>query len=396
MIWWIVTRNLRSRFTSTVLAVLAVALAVTTALVVPLVTRQVERGAANAAQVFDLLITSKGSATQAVLSSLFYLDVPLGNMPYAEYQHLARDSRTRRAVPLGFGDQYRGFPMVGTSARFFEQRLKPDAPPYFTPATGRVFERPFEAVVGATVAQAAGLKIGTEFHSAHGTQPAPHEEQAEHDAEYTVVGVLAPTGGSADRAIYVDLASLWVTHAQNTPETRGVTAVLFTADNIAGLYAVAQELNASPAVQAVFPGQVFAQLRGTLSQGQAAYAALSVLVLLLATLTVWLGVHASSLERARTVALLRALGATRHAIFAVVLAETLMTVLAGLFLGVLLGYGVSAVAAPFLTARLGFALPAPELSLKLLTRVALLVPLALLAALPPALAATRQSPTRSL
>lgn len=398
MIAWIVTRNLRSRLTSSILSILAVALAVATALVVPLVTRQVERGAANAAQVFDLLITSKGSATQAVLSSLFYLDAPLTNLPYAEFQRLEADPRTNRAIPLGFGDNYHGFPLVGTNERFFEQRVKPSAPAYFSTASGRVFKQPFEAVVGSRVARQAQLGLGATFHSSHGegSQGANHDEDDEHDVEYQVVGVLAPTGGPADRAIFVQLASLWTTHAQNTDDSRGVTAVLYTAHSISGLYSVAQQTNASPALQAVFPGQVFAQLRDTLSQGQAAYTALSLLVLLLAMLTVWLGVHASGMERARTVALLRALGAQRRTVFTVVLAETLMVTLLGLLCGVMLGYGISTIAAHVLTPQLGFRLPPPEVDLALLTRVTFLVPLGLLAALPPAWSTARQSPLRSL
>ena len=125
MTLWITLRNLRTRALATLITLLAVALATATALVVPLLSKQVERGASDAAQVFDLLITAKGSPSQAVLSSLFYLDVPIGNLPYSEYTRLKTDPRTRRAVMLGFGDNYHGLPVVGTETSFFDQRLKP-------------------------------------------------------------------------------------------------------------------------------------------------------------------------------------------------------------------------------------------------------------------------------
>lgn len=396
MTWWITWRILKARLGAAALTALAVALATAIALVVPLISRQVQGGAANAAQVFDLLVTSKGSSTQAVLSSLFYLDVPLANMPYSAYERLLADPRTRHAVPLGFGDNYQGFPLVGTKAAFFDQRLKPTDPPYFQVAQGRLFSRPFEAVVGASVARLSLARLGGKLQTSHGLTQIRGAEVEEHPSNYTVVGVLAPTGGPVDRAVLVDLESLWRVHGQLAPASRGVTAVLYTAQSIAGLYTQAQSINASPQMQAIFPGQVFGQLRDFLLQGQAAYAALSLLVLLLAGVTVWLSVHAAGVERARAVGLMRALGAGRRTVFGVVLLETLVVVAAGILAGIALGYGVSWLAGIALGGRLGFRLTAPQLDLALLSRVALLLPLAVLAALPPALSAARQSPLEQL
>lgn len=398
MTLWIIWRNLRTRALATLITLLAVSLATATALVVPLLSRQVERGAQDAAQVFDLLITAKGSPSQAVLSSLFYLDVPIGNLPYREYTRLKADPRTLRAVPLGFGDNYRGLPVVGTTPDFFEQRLKPGAPPYFHVQQGRLFTQPFQALLGASAASQTGLRIGDTFRSAHGLEDhhADGVEEEEHDASYTVVGLLAATGGPIDRAVVTPIESLWRVHGQLTPESRGVTAVLFTARALNDLYAVAQQTDGRPLTQAVFPGQVFAQLRGFVLQGQAAYAGLSLLMLLLAGLTVWLSVHASGLERARSVALLRALGAGRRTVFGVVLLETALVVLLGLGLGVLLSLCLGQLAGSVLGARLGFSLPSPNLELALILRVLWLFPLGVLAALPPALSAARADPTRNL
>lgn len=396
MTLWITLRNLRVRGWATFLTLLAVALATATALVVPLISKQVERGAADAAQVFDLLITAKGSPTQAVLSSLFYLDVPIGNIPYASYQQLAADKRTLRAVPLGFGDNYHGLPMVGTTQRFFEQRLKPTLPPYFHLEAGRLFHGPFEVVIGQAAARQTGLKLGDQLRSAHGLEEHAGAETEEHDAEYKVVGLLAATGGPIDRALVTDIQSLWAVHGQLTSASRGVTAVLYTASKLGDLYSVSSQINAGSDAQAVFPGQVFASLRSFVLQGQAAYAALSVLVLLLAALTIWLSVYAASLDRARSVALLRALGAGRGTVFGVVVLETAVTVLLGLLLGVALSYGVGVLGGQLLGARLGFALPAPVLDWALLLRAAALFPLGVLAALPPAFSAARQSPAAQL
>lgn len=397
--WWTALRTLRHRLGALIITVLAVALATATALVVPLVTRQVERGAQDAAQVFDLLVTAKGSGTQAVMSSLFYLDVPIGNVPHSVYQQLLSAPGTRRAVPIALGDNYAGFPVVGTSAQFFDQRLKPTAPPYFRVAQGNIFARVHDAVVGAAAARQSGLKVGSTFRSAHGLGGADTEGGAApstHDEPYTVTGILAPTGGPVDRAVLTPIETLWEAHGEAAASKRDVTAVLYSAENLAGIYTTAGQINAGKDAMAVFPGQVFAQARQTLMQGQAAYAGLSVLVLAIAALTVTLSVYTSGLERRRTVALLRALGAGRGVVFALVLLETGLTVTLGALLGIGLSLLVSRVGGNVLGQRLGFTLAAPELTWPLASRALGLIPLGVLAAFPPALQALRVSPLRHL
>ncbi|GGS40083.1 ABC transporter permease [Deinococcus knuensis] len=395
---WVALRNLRARLGALLLTALAVALATATALTVPLVTRQVERGAQEAAQVFDLLIAAPGSASQALTSSLFYLGAPTGNVPERVLNELRAMPGTRRAVPLALGDNHLGFPIVGTTTAFFDQRLKPEAPPYFRLGSGQLFARPLDVVAGARAARQGGLTLGSTFRGSHGLEEHHGEEEDsdEHDGTYRVVGILAPTGGPVDGALLTPIESVWQAHGQTTPGGREVTAILYSADQLAGIYVAAQRVNAGKDAMAVFPGQVFAQSRETLSQGQAAYAGLSLLVLGIAALTVWLGVHASALERQRSVALLRALGAARGTVFGLVLTETLLTVALGVGAGLLLSVLISGVGGTLLGDRLGFTLPAPQLTWPLAARALALIPLGLLAALPPAVNAARLSPLRHL
>jgi hypothetical protein len=526
VIVWIGLRNLRTRAFHTLITVAVVAAATATALVVPMILRQVDRGATEAVQVFDLLVTAKGSQTQAVLSTLFYLDAPIGNVPYAVYVDLADDPRTHRAVPIGLGDSFRGHPIVGTDDGFFDLRLSRTAPPYFRVDQGRGFEAPFEAVLGAQVARDQGLAVGARFTSTHGMidlgldgvveDPHDHDgahtgheddhEQGEHDEHehddheqdehdhddhddehghgdhdgeehdddhdhaaaaaghddhdhaatttdeaaaraavvraqqaldaapadadrgalraalahaledlalatvggagagdghvhgeaYEVVGILAPTGGPVDRAVLVDIESAWLVHGQVTPERRGVTAILYTAESPGDYYAVAQEIDAGPEAQAVFTGAVFGQLRGFVARGEAAYGALSALVLVLAALTVWLNVYSGALERRRSSALLRALGAGRAMIFTLVVLETGATVLAGIVVGTVAGYALTHVGGGVLAATLGFSVPPPAFDLGLVARVLPLVPLGLVAALVPAWQSSRSTPLDDL
>jgi putative ABC transport system permease protein len=407
MVLWIAWRNLRSRALEAFLASLGVALAVTLALIVPMVLRSLERGTKDFLQVFDLLVARKGSSAQAVLSSLFLLQPPAGNLSYKLYRSLEKDPRTKRLIPLAFGDSYLGFPVVGTNGSFFTLSQGPSSAPFFALREGRIFQEGpiqlekgtvYEAVVGARVAREAGLKVGDLFLTGHGFFASQEEaaQATEHrPISLKLVGVLKPTGSPYDRAVLVPIGYYWETHGQGE-EDRQVTAMLFTGKSLAHIYQVQQELGRSSEAMGVLPGQVYADLRSVLAGGETLYRALGIGVLFLAASLVWLEALSESLERRRRLAVLRALGGGRGLVFGVVLTETLLEVALGLVGGVglahLLGLGVSS----SLGERLGFYVPPPRVDGDLLVSVALLLPVALIVALVPALQAARSSPLEYL
>ena len=219
---WVLVRSLRMRLFANVLTVVAVLLGVGLALVVPLSLRAFQKGATEAAQIFDLLVTAEGSQTQAVLNTIYYQNAPIGNIPYRVYASLEADPRTARAVPLGFGDSVQGYPLVGTTPAYFELRASPQAPPYFRLEQGAIFSGAYQAVLGAQVAREIGFGLGDTFRTAHGFVET--FEPTMHTDDYRVVGILAPTGGPSDRAVYTALESVWDSHGQFSPESGVVDA----------------------------------------------------------------------------------------------------------------------------------------------------------------------------
>lgn len=188
MTLWIALRNLRVRAPSTALTVAVVAVATAAALAVPLVLRQVDRAASDAVEVYDLLVTAKGGEEQAVLSTLFFAQAPIGNIPYAVHAVLRADPRVVRSVPFGLGDSFRGHPVVGTSTEWFDLRVRAGDPPYGRIAEGRVFAGPFEAVLGADVARRHGITPGATITTTHGrfdlgvdAVGASHDHDHDHD-----------------------------------------------------------------------------------------------------------------------------------------------------------------------------------------------------------------------
>ena len=78
-----------------------------------------------------------------------------------------------------------------------------------------------------------------------------------------------------------------------------------------------------------------------------------VLVLAAAALSVMVALYNTMAERRGEIAVLRALGATRRRVFVTVLLEAALICLAGGLLGMALGHGGAALAAPFVEARAG-------------------------------------------
>jgi putative ABC transport system permease protein len=455
LLFWVLGRSLRMRSLANVLSVLAVMLGVGLALVVPMSVSAFEKGAVQAASIFDLLITSDGSQTQAVLNSIYYQDLPLSNMPYRVYEALKNDERTVRAVPLGFGDNYEGFPIVGTTLDYFELRAKPSDPPYYQLARGELFSDEEHAIIGSYVAESLNLTVGDSFQPMHGVE-AVFEEEA-HNHAYEVSGILAATGGPSDRAIYVDLSSVWEVHGQgehgheekgheedtpaeetSTEETshkelsseelaeheetfhaevsgwtlenldtvsmtsldgddRGITAILWAPQNLNDVYVVANQINNDvDGIQAIFPGMVVSRLALMLGEGRRSYSLLANLILVLAVITVALNTYANALQAQKNLAILRAVGVSRSIVAGSVLLESFLLSILGIILGVAAAYGGTYLVGQFVNTQTSISFQLPELTRGDWLRAFILLPVAVLFALLPALRSAQRSPLERL
>ncbi|OWQ92171.1 multidrug ABC transporter substrate-binding protein [Roseateles aquatilis] len=169
---------------------------------VVLVSEQLEHGVKRDLAGIDLVVGAKGSPMQILLAGVFHLDQSTGNIPLATVRQLRQQPLVAEAVPISLGDSFRGFRIVGTTAGYlslYELKL----------AQGQGWTVPMQAVIGAEVARRSGLKPGDRFHGTHGLASGGDE----HEGAYEVTGVLAPTGGVADRLVLTDLASVWEAHA---------------------------------------------------------------------------------------------------------------------------------------------------------------------------------------
>lgn len=402
----IIVGSLVSRRFQTVTTMLTVAIAVgllLTILSMRDATRQtLERGAGN----MHLVVSAEPSALVSVLNAVFHAGTPSRALPWLTVQQLERDPRVAYAAAIQQGDSFEGLPVVAVQPSFFEQ-FSPD--PGYDPtrpgsgkpwavAKGRVIADRFEAVLGWQAARQSGLGVGDRITLTCGLAGGlVHEGFA-----YEVVGVMAPSGTPHDRAVFADLASGWIIHAQDKRDRQAggradrvqladlssadrlVTAVYVRAVVREGRQAssvlaeLASDLRRNPTLTVASPASQIDALFRIVSRVDRLLVAMGFVVLVSGSVSIMLALYSAGQLRRREIATYRVLGASRGRIVAWVLAEAVLLGLGGALVGVALSLAGSWAVALGLKAQLGLVVE-PGLSLAALGGVC--VSAALLAAM---------------
>ena len=92
-------RYLRFRWLVSLLTVIGIGLGVALVCAVLALRHESERALSRDAGLYDLVVGGKGSPLQLVLSSVYHLDSPTGNLPYSDFERLRRDSRVLWVAP---------------------------------------------------------------------------------------------------------------------------------------------------------------------------------------------------------------------------------------------------------------------------------------------------------
>ena len=434
-------RNIRQRLLTSLLTALSLALGV--ALVVAtLVTGGIVKQAfeSGSGLGYNMIVGAKGSPLQLVLNSVYLISKPIENISWDFYQQFLPAAErpdgvdgtfaasTKTAVPICMGDYYRGFRVIGTNTTYFDRLTLGDGRP-FAFSAGRNFRNDefFGGVLGATVAAKLGLKPGDPFAPTHGA-----DDGKVHDP-FTVTGILARTDTPVDRGVFVNMEGFYLQDGHAKPveggeggeggipnaarekdadgshdhETqaqaplpfaqREVTALLLDTASLPGLPPELMAMGLRTAINEGRDGQAalpIAEIRQLLDLFvrplELLLLLVTTLVVIVSAIGILVSMVGSSLERSRDVAIMRALGARRSHVLAVVLIEAVLLAVGGGLAGWVLGHLLVGAIAPLITTNAGVsasifsAAPGAELLL-----VPFLVVLAILAALIPALAAYR-------
>lgn len=198
----LVWKNIIREWGSTILSVLLTAFGVAILLVIYISGDSFEKQLTNNSKNIDLVVGAKGSPMQLILSSLFHVDNPTGNISLAEANEVANNPLIQLAVPISLGDNYKGHRIIGTDSSYlelYELSIK----------DGNIWNKSFEVVLGSEVARKNNLKIGDQIHSAHGLSEDAHVHD---DHPFRIVGILSPSNSVVDNLILTNLASVWEVH----------------------------------------------------------------------------------------------------------------------------------------------------------------------------------------
>jgi len=158
-----------------------------------------ERQLVARAESTPLLVGAKGSALDLVMNSLYFGKTVPELISMAAVDRVAEDDLAL-PIPLYVRFRARGFPIVGTNLDYFEfRRLRM--------AAGRNLALLGECVLGARAAEDLGLKPGDPLLSSPETL---FDLAGVYPLKMRVAGVLAPTHGPDDLAVFVDLKTTWV------------------------------------------------------------------------------------------------------------------------------------------------------------------------------------------
>ena len=327
----------------------------------------------------DMVVGAKGSPLQLILSGVYHIDDPTGNIALSEFEKLSKHPMIEKSIPLAYGDNYKGYRIVGSTYDYpqhYEAEL----------TSGEWWTQSGEVVLGSTVARALDLKLGSHFHGSHGLG----QSIDSHDHfEYVVVGIAEATGSAIDKLILTSLNSVWDVHkdhehsgeeeldeehhehseeheheghehleeshndevhheeehhSEEEDEAMGseeieseITVGLITFRSPMGNVMLPRIVNENTEMQAALPSIEVNRLFSLMGSGVSTLRYLAILIVFISAISVFISLFQSLKDRKYELVLLRVMGAGRWQLLAIILFEGLIIALLGYLLGMLLG-----------------------------------------------------------
>ena len=339
-------QNLISNPLNTTLSLLLMTFGVGIISLLFLLNNQIEQQLQANLKGIDMVVGSKGSPLQLILSSIYHIDNPTGNIPYSEAIKIDNNSLVDFTIPLSYGDSYNGFRIVGTTHQYpelYEMSLN----------KGRLWSRNLEVVVGSTVAQIHRLKIGDTFYGSHGLIEGGHVHD---EYEYEVVGILNPSYTILDQLILTNTQSVWQVHHHeaieqdreyhieesaaaeltlnsSVPEDAMITSLLVKFKSPIGLIQLPRKINETTNLQAAVPAIEISRLTNLLGFGIQTINIIAFIIIIVSGLSIFISLYNSLKKRRYELALMRVHGASKWQLVQLVLQEGIILSVIGTVFG---------------------------------------------------------------
>lgn len=331
MILKLAWRNIWFKPLNTILSIILLASSVSIITLLIILQKQFEEQFSTNADNIDLVLGAKGSPLQLILSSVYQVDAPTGNINYKEAQIWMKNPFVKRAIPLAFGDNYLGFKIVGTTPNYLNQF-------HSKIEKGKIFEKNFEVVVGSEISKKLKIKVGDSFFGSHGDS----EKGEKHEkSKYVVVGIASGTGKVIDNLILSNIESVWEMHNDHEVEIpdqeKEITAVLLKFRNKMGIVLWPRLIAQNTKMQAASPAIEINRLFSLFGIGLLALQYLAYGIMFISGISIFVALYNSLKERKYEFALLRINGASRFQLLTLVLIESLVLCLIGFIFGTIIG-----------------------------------------------------------
>ncbi len=399
-------RNLTSKPLAMLLSLLLFALGVGLISLLFLLNHQLEEKFQKNLAGIDLVIGAKGSPLQLILNSMYHVDAPTGNITIGEAKAFLRDGHPliKMAVPISVGDSYKSFRIVGTNHKITELYGA-------KVAEGQLWKEDFEVTIGASLADELGLSVGSEFFSSHGFVSDGINEHTDTEP-FKVVGVLSPSGSVVDQLILTNTQSIWKVHSghdghEEEPADSSkiakadpsdllsypdeeITSVLlqFSKRNMQTLN-LGRNINENTDMMAAMPAYEINRLYSMMGAGERLLRLVAGVIVFVSGLSIFIALFDSLRDRRYELALMRVMGATKIKLFILIILEGLILAILGYIIGILLSHIGMSVLAGYMESSYRYSFSGSIFLKEELYLLAGAIGIGLLAALIPAIQASR-------
>lgn len=281
----------------------------------------------------DMVVGAKGSPLQLILSSVYHVDSPTGNISLEEAEKISKNRMVGSSIKILYGDNYRGFRIVGADKRYVElyKGVIKD---------GKELNKPYEVLVGSKVYNKLKINLGDELVSSHGLR---ETGESHSNKSFKVVGLLEHSNSVIDQLIITSPQSVWGIHEDHNHKEEGehehhereITAMLIKFKSPMNIIQFPRQINENTNLQAAVPSYEISRLFKLFGFGIETLSYLAYLIIIVSGFSLFINLFNSMSERKYEMALIRTLGASRLQLSAMIIFESLILTLAGFILGLL-------------------------------------------------------------
>ena len=297
----------------------------------------------------DMVVGAKGSPLQLILSAVYHIDSPTGNISFEDAKKIKNNRMVGSSIDLLYGDNYKGYRIVGTEEKFLElynAKIK----------EGRKWNNPLEVVVGSKIHTKLNISIDDELISSHGLRETGEQHS---DQLFKVVGLLEPSNSVIDQLIVTSPESIWDLHDdhdhdeehehdhdeehehdhdeehEHNDDDKEITAMLIKFKSPMNIIQFPRQINENTNLQAAVPSYEISRLFKLFGFGIETLTYLAYLIIIVSGFSLFINLFNSMRERKYEMALIRTLGSSRRQLSMMIIFESLILTTVGFFIGLL-------------------------------------------------------------